>query len=129
MNSDKEYLDIAKEINSYKDTIKKSAQNIISQLNGADDSVDIDKEIIEILNALGKIGTISGNAGRLNIYVDSWNDCIFSQRGMKGDWGQKEFLKHMLNQVCMISFDVEKKGKKFVINIHGIDVNFQKFSI
>jgi hypothetical protein len=127
MSSDKEYLDIVKEISSCKDTIKQSSQKIISKLNGLDDSVDIDKEVIEILTALGKIGTISGNAGPVNSYVDAWNDCICDIRRMKGDWGQKIFLKDMLNRICMISFDIKKKGKKFEINLPKIDVNFQKF--
>jgi len=129
MSSDKEYLEVIKEINSCKNVIKQSSQKIISQLNGLDDSVDIDKEILEILNALGKIGTISGNARPVNSYTDAWNDCVSDVRRMKGDWGQKKFLKDMLNRVCMISFDVKKKGRKFEIKLPKIDVNFQKFGI
>lgn len=126
-SSDKDYLDIVKEINSYKDTIKQSSQKIISRLNGMDDSIDIDKEILEILSSLGKIGTISGNARSLNSYAESWSNCVSSIGRMKGDWGQKTFLKDMLNQICMISFDVKKKGNKFEIRVPKIDINLQKF--
>src|SRR5437660_7840939 len=126
---DDDWLELIKIVNSYKDEIKQSSQKIISKINNSDISVDIDKELIEILNSFGKIGTISGNARGINSFAIEWHNCVNGMKAMEGDWGQHDFLKVMLGKICMISFEVKKKwwSKKLEIKLPSIDFNFQKF--
>jgi len=122
---DKEF-EIGKELNLYKDEIKNASQRIISKLEKLNDFSEIDKEFVTIFNALGKIGTITGNAHRLNEFSDSVNDLLFDLKLMQGDWGQKSFLIHLLNRICLIGFDVKKRGNKIQVIIPKIEFNFPK---
>lgn len=129
MAEDNEFLEIVKEINSCKDEIKQASQNIISRLNESKSINDFDNDFLVIMTALGKIGTISGNAYKLNSYADSINNLIFRLRNFSGDWGQGNYLRYLLNQICMIGFDIKKKGKKIEITIPKIEFNFPKFEM
>lgn len=124
-SSDKEYLDIVKEINFYKDTILESSQNIIYRLRNPS-SIGIDHFILEIMNSLGKIGTITGNAGLMNKFSDSWYDALSSANKMDKEL-RKMLLTDLLNRLCMVSYDIKKNGKKIEIKLPKIEINLQKF--
>lgn len=124
-NSDKEYLDILKEVNSYKDAILESSLNIIYHLKKPS-SIGVDHYIIEIMNSLGKIGTITGNAGLMNAFSDSWYDALSSVNRMDEE-SRKMLLPDLLNRLCMVSFEIKKNGKKIEIKLPKIEINLQKF--
>ena len=125
MSQDKEWLDVVHEVNSIKDEIKESAQKIIVQCDEGKNYDIVDKEFLEILNGLGKIGTISSNPERINDYSDALSGLVEHSR-IDMRYG-KDMIKIAMDQVCSISFDVKKKGRKFEINIPSLDLNLFKF--
>lgn len=124
--TDKEWVEIVKEINQYKDDIKESAQKIVSSLNNSKSLIDIESEFLEILNALGKIGTMTSNASRVNAYACALTDSFTLSRSEQGKKLGNLLIIDLLNRVCLISFDVKKRGKGYEITIPKIDVNFVK---
>ena len=124
MSEDNEVPDITREVNSIKDTIKESAQKITEYCSEEKNYGLIDKEFLEILNGLGKIGTLSSNPDKINGYTQALAGFVEHSR-LDMRFG-KECIKIGMNQVCGISFDIKKKGNKFEINLPKLDLNFIK---
>lgn len=120
-----EYLELLRQVNEQKDIIKKSSQNIIA-INNRKKTGNIDHEIIEIMTALGKIGTMTGNANKFNDLAMYWKDALHSARGMKSSNLSKLLINDLLNDICLISFDIKKNGKKFEIKLPKIEFNMTK---
>jgi len=123
---DKEWYEIAREINSIKDNIKNSAKNIINSLNDPKKNIDIDSEFLEVMNGLGKIGTITNNADRVNNYSKALSDAFTHARTDSREIS-KSIIIYWMNQVSSTSFTIMKKGNRFEISLPKIDFNFMKF--
>jgi hypothetical protein len=119
-----EYLELIKEINKQKDNIKLASQIIISKIHLKEDT---DREILEIMTALGKIGTMTGNANKFNNLAMDWKNGFNRAKRMKGGLS-KLLLSDLLSDICMISFDIKKNGKKYEIKLPKIDFSLIKMS-
>jgi len=118
--NENELLEIRKEINFYKDQIKNSAQKIFTALEDSESNFSIDSEMLEIYNALGKIGTISGNT-RIASYSNSLVDLFSLVKQFSGTKIEsKSFYHKFLSQLCSTPFEVKQKGNKFEITIPSI---------
>ena len=121
-------LEIRKEINSHKDEIKNSAQKILSALDNSTDKSFIDVELLEILNALAKIGTISGDSKNIAIFIKDQLDLLkdLKQFGAGKQEDIRLAYQWWLNQICSASFNVKQKGRKYEITI-PIKINISIF--
>lgn len=114
-------LEIIKEISIYKEYIKKSSKNILAKLNDSNVFVNIDNEILDILDDLGNIGMLTHNQSGVTDYAKAWNDAIRAALEMDKRIGML-LVKRCLDQICMTSFWIDKKGKNYEIKLPDINL-------
>lgn len=128
MANENTLLEIRREINLHKDQIKNSGQRILSILDNSKDKSLIDMELLEILNALGKIGTISGDSKNIAIFVKDQLDLLTELKKIsEGDHKDVRLVHYWwLNQICSVTFEVKQKGMNFEITT-PININLSLF--
>jgi hypothetical protein len=127
LTNENDRLEIINKINDCKDQIKNSSQKILASADIPKSENIIGSEVLEILTALGKIGTLTGNSKTIFAYTKALGEC-FATLALNDN--PRIPLKHgyqvILNQLCGTSFDVIQKGKKFEIKIPKVDFTFLK---
>ena len=126
LTNESELLEIRTKVTTYKEQIKNSAQKILTALDTPNTDTSINSEKLEILTALGNIGTISGTSENIAGYSNALAEAfsfIQSRENKRENEIAKGFYQIILNQLCSTPFDVKQKGKKFEITIPSINLD------
>lgn len=112
-------LSTISEINACKDEINRASKNILSKLRNPSNKLEIDSDILDVLTAIGKIGTLSANPRDVSNWAASVSD-MFIRLDKMNSATKLQGFRIVLYQACLTAFLAKNTKGRFVLKLPDI---------